>query len=63
MPLQIGANHRLTAVRVQIFEARKEIDPELLGKILSSERREDLPGRPLKWEAALDALVDELVYR
>jgi len=48
---------------VQIFEARKEIDPELLGKILSSERRKDLPGRPLKWEAALDALVDELVYR
>jgi hypothetical protein len=46
---------------VQMLEARKEIDPALIERVIRSERRDDLPGRPLKWEAALDSLVRDLL--
>lgn len=43
--------------RVQVFEAGKDVDTSSIERLLTEERREDLPGRPLKWRAALDQLV------
>lgn len=48
---------------VQIFGARKGIDPEIVRKLLVEERRHDLPGEPLKWQIALRNLVAQLLTR
>jgi hypothetical protein len=50
-----------TPLRTQLFNLHKEIDPEQIEAILSL-RREDLPGKPLKWAAALDNLVLRLFH-
>jgi hypothetical protein len=50
-----------TPFGAQAFGLQKEIDPETMRVILTELRREDLPDRPLKWEAALDTLVARLL--
>lgn len=50
-----------TPFGAQAFGLQKEIDPETIRVILTELRREDLPGQPLKWEAALDNLVARLL--
>lgn len=50
-----------TPFRAQIFNLQREIDPAQIQAILTEARREDLPGQPLKWEAALDNLVARLL--
>jgi len=50
-----------TPFRAQIFNLQREIDPAQIRAILTELRREDLPGQPLKWEAALDNLVARLL--
>jgi len=46
---------------VQVFEAQQGMNNEALQNLLRNERRKDLPGRPLKWQAALRNLVTELL--
>jgi hypothetical protein len=52
-----------TPFRAQVFGLQREIDPAEIQSILAELRREDLPGAPLKWEAALDNLVFRLLAR
>jgi hypothetical protein len=52
-----------TPFKVQVFGLQREIDPAEVQSILAELRREDLPGEPLKWEAALDNLVFRLLGR
>jgi len=52
-----------TPFTAQVFNLQKEIDPEQIRAILAELRREELPGQPLKWEAALDNLVYRLLHR
>jgi hypothetical protein len=46
-----------------VIGLQRVLTDEDVAKIRTSLRREDLPGTPLVWEAALDALVRELVRR
>lgn len=48
---------------VQMFGAREGIDDEALRRLLEEERREDLPGKPLKWQVAVHNLVAQLLLR
>jgi hypothetical protein len=48
---------------VQVLEAGKDIDDESLERVLTQERREDLPGAPLNWRAAADQLLWNLLRR
>lgn len=50
-----------TPFKAQIFNLQREIDPQQIQAILSELRRADLPGEPLKWQAALDNLVYRLL--
>jgi hypothetical protein len=45
---------------VQIFEAGKDIDTQAIEELARNERRDDLAGRPLKWQAALDQLLVQM---
>lgn len=45
----------------QLLAAQREIDPAVLRELMTELRREDLPGKPLNWEAALDNLVRRLL--
>lgn len=45
---------------VQVFEAGKDIDTDAIDRLVRSERRDDLAGQPLKWQAALDQLLEQL---
>lgn len=45
----------------QLLAAQREIDPQVLRELMTELRREDLPGKPLNWEAALDNLVRRLL--
>jgi hypothetical protein len=51
-----------TPFSAQVFGLQKEIDPAAIRAIITGLRREDLPGAPLKWEAALDNLVFRLLH-
>lgn len=51
-----------TPFKAQIFGLQKEIDPGEIEAVIHELRRDDLPGRPLKWEAALDNLVYRLLH-
>lgn len=44
----------------QVLELGKDIDTDAIDRLVRSERRGDLPGRPLKWRAALDQLLSRL---
>jgi hypothetical protein len=51
-----------TPFKAQMFGLQKEINPGEVEAVIHELRREDLPGRPLKWEAALDNLVYRLLH-
>lgn len=51
-----------TEFKAQIFGLQKELDPREIEAIAHELRRDDLPGRPLNWEAALDNLVYRLLH-
>lgn len=46
---------------VQVFEAGKDIDTDAVHRLVSSDRRDDLPGQPLKWQAALEQLMRQML--
>ncbi len=48
---------------VQVLEAGRDIDDELLERVLHEERREDVPGAPLAWQVAADQLLWNLLRR
>lgn len=50
-----------TPFLLQIFEVQKSIDDEAIRHLLSDARREDLPGKPLKWKTALHNLVAQML--
>jgi hypothetical protein len=50
-----------TPFTAQVFGLQREIDPAQVHAVLAELRREELPGQPLKWEAALDNLVRQLL--
>ncbi len=54
-----GLVARRTAFRLSVVGAQELITDEDVG-LLRSARRDDLPGRPLVWEAALQALLEGL---
>lgn len=45
---------------VQVFEAGKDIDTGAVERLVAGERRDDLPGRPLNWQAALEQLLQQM---
>ena len=46
---------------VEVFEAQQGMNNAALQNLVRNERREDLPGRPLKWQAALRHLMKVLL--
>lgn len=46
---------------VQVLEAQQAMSNEALHKLLHEERREELAGKPLKWQVALRNLVAQLL--
>ncbi len=46
---------------VQVFEAGKDIDTDAIDNLVKSERRDDLAGQPLKWQAALEQLLAQMI--
>ncbi|RQW07701.1 MAG: hypothetical protein EH225_01235, partial [Calditrichaeota bacterium] len=52
-----------TPFYLQIFDIEEGIDNKTLRQILENERREDLPGNPLKWKVATHNLVNQLLNR
>jgi len=45
----------------QAVGARKELDTDAVLQLLENERREDLPGRPVTWQVALENLIAQLL--
>jgi hypothetical protein len=45
----------------QSIGAQREIDTDTVLRLLEEERREDLPGKPLKWQVALENLLAQLL--
>ena len=63
-PVRAGAEGILlrdTPFLAQTLGLRRVLDDVTLDRVLEDERREDLPGRPLKLDAALDQLVHQLL--
>jgi len=50
-----------TPFLAQVFEADRDIRPQAIERLLNEEKRDDLPGRPLKWQVALDNLIEQLL--
>jgi hypothetical protein len=62
-PVRAGAEGiilRDTPFHVQVFDVTRILDDVALERVLQDERREDLPGSPLKLEVALDNLLAQL---
>jgi hypothetical protein len=55
-----GIIARDTPFLAQVVDVTRVIDDESLRQVLTTERRADLPGNPLKWEVALDNLLAQL---
>ena len=55
-----GILARDTPFAAQVFDVSKVLDDRTLERVLTKERRNDLPGAPLSWEVALDNLVAQL---
>ena len=55
-----GILARDTPFAAQVFDVSKVLDDRTLERVLTKERRKDLPGDPLKWEVALGNLVAQL---
>jgi hypothetical protein len=55
-----GILARDTPFAAQVFDVSKVLDDRTLARVLTKERRTDLPGDPLKWQVALDNLLAQL---
>ena len=55
-----GILARDTPFAAQVIDVEKALDDRTLQAVLTSERRKDLPGEPMKWQAALDNLLWQL---
>lgn len=55
-----GILARDTPFAAQVFDVSKVLDDRTLERVLTRERRRDLPGDPLKWEVALGNLLAQL---
>jgi len=55
-----GILARDTPFAAQVFDVSKVLDDRTLERVLTRERRKDLPGDPLKWEVALGNLLAQL---
>jgi hypothetical protein len=55
-----GVVARDTPFAAQVFDVSKVLDDRTLEQVLTSERRQDLPGAPHKWEVALGNLLAQL---
>ena len=55
-----GILARDTPFAAQVFDVEKTLDDRTLQAVLTIERRKDLPGEPMKWQAALDNLLWQL---
>jgi hypothetical protein len=44
----------------QVFDVKKGVDDKAIEKLISAQKRDDLPGKPLAWKAALDMLLKQL---
>lgn len=55
-----GILARDTPFAAQVFDVSKVLDDRTLERVLTAERRGDLPGSPFKWEVALGNLVAQL---
>lgn len=55
-----GFLHEDSPFWVQVMEVKTTVDDNAINKLLTEERREDLPGKPLAWMAALENLISEL---
>lgn len=55
-----GILARDTPFAAQVFDVEKALDDRTLRAVLATERRKDLPGEPMKWQAALDNLAWQL---
>jgi hypothetical protein len=55
-----GILARDTPFAAQVFDVSKVLDNRTLERVLTKERRQDLPGDPPKWEVALGNLVAQL---
>lgn len=45
---------------VQVFKAGKDIDTNAVDALVKTDRRDDLAGQPLKWQAALEQLLAQM---
>jgi hypothetical protein len=64
--LQAGSEGILakdTPFSLQIFDIEKEIDKKAIDQLIQNERREDLPGQPLKWKVAIANLLTNLLKK
>jgi len=52
-----------TPFSLQIFDIEKEIDKKAIDQLIQNERREDLPGQPLKWKVAIDNLLIKILKK
>jgi hypothetical protein len=52
-----------TPFSLQIFDIEKEIDKKAIDQLIENERRDDLPGQPLKWKVAVDNLLINLLKK
>jgi hypothetical protein len=55
-----GILARDTPFAAQVIDVTKVLDDRTLERVLTKERRQDLPGDPLRWEVALGNLVAQL---
>jgi len=55
-----GILARDTPFAAQVFDVEKTLDDRTLQAVLTTERRKDLPGEPMKWQVALDNLLWQL---
>lgn len=55
-----GFLHEDSPFWVQVMEVKTTVDDNAINKLLTEERREDLPGKPLSWKVALTNLLFEL---
>ncbi|NBC03542.1 MAG: hypothetical protein GVY20_07540 [Bacteroidetes bacterium] len=58
-----GFLHKDSPFWVQALEAGTTIDDNAIEKLLTGERHDDLPGRPLAWKVAMENLVSQLTKR
>lgn len=55
-----GIIHEDTPFWAQVFDVQKAVDDKAIQELISNYRRDDLPGKPLAWQASLDMLIQQL---